>query len=116
MPIKVNNLAILKYFLILTYEKVKMIYIDVLYNTKNKSFVCNDNRKHTIKKFQNLMHIIAEKAKPILNLTSSKKNNHNSWFTFLLSIHDYILLNNYYKQTKLISFKLMIIKWFNFDF
>lgn len=81
--LKGDNLEILKHLSNAYYEKVKMIYIDPPYNTGSDGFVYQDDRKFTIREFQNLSGVSAEKAKRILDFVDSKSNSHSAWLTFM---------------------------------
>jgi adenine-specific DNA-methyltransferase len=81
--IKGDNLEVLKHLANAYNEKIKMIYIDPPYNTGNDGFVYQDDRRFTIKELRQLIGIDEEKAKRILDFTSSKSNSHSAWLTFM---------------------------------
>ena len=81
--IKGDNLEVLKHLINVYHEKIKMIYIDPPYNTKNGGFVYQDDRKFTVEELAELAGINKEKAKRILDFVNSKSNSHSAWLTFM---------------------------------
>jgi adenine-specific DNA-methyltransferase len=81
--IKGDNLEVLKHLSNAYREKVKMIYIDPPYNTGSDGFVYQDDRKFTVKEFQELAGVDEEKAKKILSFVNSNSNSHSAWLTFM---------------------------------
>lgn len=81
--IKGDNLEVLKHLSNAYHEKVKMIYLDPPYNTGSDGFVYADDRKFTLKEFQELAGVDEERAKKILSFVSSKSNSHSAWLTFM---------------------------------
>jgi len=81
--IKGDNLEALKHLLKDYAKKIKLIYIDPPYNTRNNSFVYDDNKKFTANELAKLTNIDINEAKNILKLINSKKNSHSAWLTFM---------------------------------
>lgn len=84
--IKGDNLETLRHLISAYSEKIKMIYIDPPYNTKNGEFVYNDNRSFTEKELEKLMaeNIIVEDEKErILYWIDNKSSSHSAWLTFM---------------------------------
>lgn len=84
--IKGDNLEALRHLISAYSEKIKMIYIDPPYNTKNGEFVYNDNRSFTEKELEKLMaeNIIVEDEKErILYWIDNKSSSHSAWLTFM---------------------------------
>lgn len=84
--IKGDNLEVLRHLISAYSEKIKMIYIDPPYNTKNGEFVYNDNRAFTEKELEKLVteNIIDEDEKErILYWIDNKSSSHSAWLTFM---------------------------------
>lgn len=81
--IKGDNLEVLKHLRKAYHEKIKLIYIDPPYNTKNNHFVYSDYRKYTVDDIQKMANVSKSHAKRILALTNSKINSHSAWLSFM---------------------------------
>lgn len=90
--IRGDNLDVLKLLKSAYYEKIKMIYIDPPYNTKNDNFIYpNDFRedyKEILKEIglleinENGQELESENLKFFKNITSSR--SHSAWLSFML--------------------------------
>lgn len=84
--IKGDNLEVLRHLISAYSEKVKMIYIDPPYNTRNGDFVYNDSRSFTEKELNKLIEIkvIEDSEKDrILSWIDNKSSSHSAWLTFM---------------------------------
>jgi len=81
--IKGDNLEALKHLVNEYCGKIKLIYIDPPYNTKNSNFVYNDNRKFTIEELSKIANINEKQAKKALKSNKIKAISHSAWLTFI---------------------------------
>ncbi len=115
--IKGDNLEVLRHLNNGYRERIKMIYIDPPYNTKNGEFVYNDNRDFNKMELDKLIEarIIDEDEKERILKWEGSSSSHSAWLTFmyprlylarkLLTEDGAILIsidNNEFSQLKLI--------------
>lgn len=84
--IKGDNLEVLRHLSSAYSNKIKLIYIDPPYNTKNGEFVYNDNREFSEKELNIMVEeeIISEGERDrILEWTDKKSSSHSAWLTFM---------------------------------
>lgn len=84
--IKGDNLEVLRHLSSAYSNKIKLIYIDPPYNTKNGEFIYNDNREFSEKELSGMVEeeIISEGEKNrILEWTDKKSSSHSAWLTFM---------------------------------
>lgn len=84
--IKGDNLEVLRHLSSAYSNKVKLIYIDPPYNTKNGEFIYNDNREFSEKELGMMVEeeIISDGEKNrILEWTDKKSSSHSAWLTFM---------------------------------
>lgn len=84
--IKGDNLEALRHLVNAYSEKIKLIYIDPPYNTKNGEFTYFDDRKFTEKELDKLieLEVIAEDEKErILLWIDDEASSHSAWLTFM---------------------------------
>ncbi|GAA7020181.1 hypothetical protein ID0170_12110 [Helicobacter pylori] len=79
--IKGDNLDALKILKQSYSEKIKMIYIDPPYNTKNDSFIYSDNFSQSNEEILKILDYSKEKLDYITNLFGSKC--HSGWLSFM---------------------------------
>lgn len=84
--IKGDNLEVLRHLSSAYSNKIKLIYIDPPYNTKNGEFVYNDNREFSEKELNIMVEeeiILEGERDRILEWTDKKSSSHSAWLTFM---------------------------------